>query len=70
MFKFLKKQLNIIAEKKLNPLQITHKCANRIKFINQKNNQNNKLRIFVENGGCNGFKASFSFDEKINENDM
>jgi iron-sulfur cluster insertion protein len=36
----------------------------------EENNPNNKLRVFVQGGGCSGFQYGFTFDEDVNEDDF
>lgn len=39
-------------------------------LIEEEENLELKLRVFVTGGGCSGFQYGFSFDEKQKENDM
>lgn len=36
----------------------------------EENNPNNKLRVFVQGGGCSGFQYGFTFDEEQAEDDF
>ncbi len=46
-------------------------AANKVKrLIEEENNPNLKLRIYVSGGGCSGFQYGFSFDEKVMEGDI
>jgi len=36
----------------------------------EENNPNNKLRVFVQGGGCSGFQYGFTFDEEQGEDDF
>lgn len=38
-------------------------------IINEENNPNIKLRVFVQGGGCSGFNYGFTLDEKQAEDD-
>ncbi|MBF0582644.1 MAG: iron-sulfur cluster insertion protein ErpA [Magnetococcales bacterium] len=38
-------------------------------LLQEENNPNLKLRIFVSGGGCSGFKYGFTFDEQQDETD-
>jgi len=52
-------------------MKFTEDAAAKAKhMIEQENNQNLKLRIYVAGGGCSGFQYGFSFDETVNEGDM
>lgn len=51
-------------------LNFTDAAANKVKnLIEEENNDNLKLRVFVSGGGCSGFQYGFTFDETINEGD-
>lgn len=39
-------------------------------LLAEENNQNLKLRMFVQGGGCSGFQYGFTFDEEANEDDF
>lgn len=44
---------------------------NAIQEITQYLDEDNKyLRVFVEGGGCSGFKYGFDFEEKMSEDDF
>ena len=52
------------------PIQVTDAAARRVKvLIEEEENNDLKLRVFVTGGGCSGFQYGFSFDEKINDGD-
>ena len=40
------------------------------KLIQEEGNLKLNLRVFITGGGCSGFKYGFTFDEKINDDDM
>lgn len=39
-------------------------------LLAEENNQNLKLRMFVQGGGCSGFQYGFTFDDQTNEDDF
>ena len=41
-----------------------------ISLLQEENNPDLKLRIFVSGGGCSGFKYGFTFDDKQDESDL
>ena len=48
----------------------TDAAAKKVKeLINEENNDNLKLRVFISGGGCSGFQYGFTFDENIQEGD-
>lgn len=52
------------------PLNFTNAAAQKVKgLIEEEQNDNLKLRVFVSGGGCSGFQYGFTFDEVINEGD-
>jgi len=52
-------------------LIFTDAAADKVKaLIEEENNPNLKLRIFITGGGCSGFQYGFTFDEAVNEDDF
>jgi iron-sulfur cluster insertion protein len=52
------------------PLLFTDSAANKVKeLIDEEGNNDLKLRVFVQGGGCSGFQYGFTFDELQNEDD-
>lgn len=52
------------------PIQMTEAAANRVRvLIEEEQNTELKLRVFVTGGGCSGFQYGFTFDEKLNDGD-
>lgn len=52
------------------PLDFTDDAAAKVKsLIEEENNPNLKLRVFISGGGCSGFQYGFTFDESINDGD-
>ncbi|ADC70918.1 MULTISPECIES: iron-sulfur cluster insertion protein ErpA [unclassified Thioalkalivibrio] len=53
-----------------NPLIFTDAAASKVKgLIEEENNENLKLRVFVSGGGCSGFQYGFTFDETVGDGD-
>ena len=50
-------------------LEFTDKAKNQIKKIT-KSEEKKYFRIAVQGGGCSGFKYNFSFDDKIEKDDI
>ncbi|MGB7298495.1 MAG: iron-sulfur cluster insertion protein ErpA [Burkholderiaceae bacterium] len=52
------------------PLVFTDSAAAKVKeLIEEEGNNELKLRVFVQGGGCSGFQYGFTFDEDVNEDD-
>lgn len=52
------------------PLIFTANAAAKVwELIQEEENFNLKLRVYVTGGGCSGFQYGFTFDEVINEDD-
>ena len=52
------------------PLLFTEAAALKVKeLIEEENNPDLKLRVFVSGGGCSGFQYGFTFDENLDEGD-
>lgn len=53
-----------------SPLVFTDAAATKVKgLIEEENNDNLKLRVFVSGGGCSGFQYGFTFDETVSDGD-
>lgn len=53
-----------------DPLLFTDAAAAKVKnLIEEEDNNNLKLRVFVTGGGCSGFQYGFTFDEDVNDGD-
>ena len=48
----------------------TKKAEEQIEKITSKTDSKKYFRISVKGGGCSGFKYDFSFDKKVNEEDL
>jgi iron-sulfur cluster insertion protein len=52
------------------PLLLTDAAAAKVKsLVEEEDNEDLKLRVFVTGGGCSGFQYGFTFDESVNEGD-
>ena len=53
------------------PINFSNKAASRVKIlIEEEENNNLMLRVFITGGGCSGFQYGFTFDESENEGDI
>ena len=51
-----------------SPLIFTDAAATKVKnLIDEEDNANLKLRVFVSGGGCSGFQYGFTFDETVSD---
>ena len=52
------------------PLDFTDSAAAKVtQLIDEENNPDLKLRVYVEGGGCSGFQYGFTFDEEQQDDD-
>lgn len=52
-------------------ITVTESASTKVRqLIEEEENQELKLRVFVTGGGCSGFQYGFTFDENQKENDM
>jgi iron-sulfur cluster insertion protein len=52
------------------PIVFTDAAAHKVgELIEEEDNQDLKLRVFISGGGCSGFQYGFTFDEKIEDGD-
>ena len=54
----------------INEINFSKKAGERINQLISKKPSGTFFRIAVKGGGCSGFKYDFSFDDKIEENDL
>jgi len=53
------------------PIEVTDSAVRKVqKLLEEEENPELKLRVFVTGGGCSGFQYGFSFDEKQNDGDL
>lgn len=51
-------------------MTFTDQAAGKVKtLIEEEENENLKLRVFVTGGGCSGFEYGFTFDEDMEDDD-
>ena len=54
-----------------NLLIFTDAAAKKVKsLIEEEDNPNLNLRVFITGGGCSGFQYGFTFDETVNQDDI
>ena len=52
------------------PIEFSDAAARKVKLlVQEEENPNLKLRVYVTGGGCSGFQYGFTFDEKVNDGD-
>lgn len=52
------------------PIEFSDAAARKVKsLVEEEENPNLKLRVYVTGGGCSGFQYGFTFDEEVNEGD-
>jgi len=52
------------------PLDFTTDAASKVaELIEEEDNADLKLRVYVQGGGCSGFQYGFTFDEEQQEDD-
>ncbi len=50
------------------PLTFSDAAATRVRtLIEEEENPQLKLRVYITGGGCSGFQYGFTFDESVNE---
>ena len=54
----------------IKKIEFTDRAKEQIKKIIKEDNLKKFFRISVKGGGCSGFKYNFSFDEKIDNEDI
>ena len=52
------------------PIVFTDAAASKVgELIQEEENPELKLRVFISGGGCSGFQYGFTFDEKVEDGD-
>jgi iron-sulfur cluster insertion protein len=52
------------------PLRLTARAAKRINLLKEQENTEARVRLAVHGGGCSGFNYAFSFDDRLNPDDL
>ncbi|MDX1654762.1 MAG: iron-sulfur cluster insertion protein ErpA [Candidatus Competibacteraceae bacterium] len=53
-----------------SPLIFTDSAARKVReLIDEEDNDNLMLRVFIQGGGCSGFQYGFTFDESVQDGD-
>jgi iron-sulfur cluster insertion protein len=61
---------DLLEESMPDPLLFTDAAASKVKeLIEEENNAELKLRVFVTGGGCSGFQYGFTFDDNVGDGD-
>lgn len=59
-----------VAEESFVTLVFTDSAANKVReLIEEEQNNDLKLRVYITGGGCSGFQYGFTFDENVEEGD-
>lgn len=59
-----------VAQEEFVSLIFTDAAANKVReLIEEEQNDQLKLRVYITGGGCSGFQYGFTFDENIEEGD-
>jgi len=54
-----------------DPIIFTDAAATKVlELLQDEENPNMMLRVFIQGGGCSGFSYGFAFEEEITEGDM
>lgn len=62
--------MSIVETQAPTPLFFTDAAANKVKqLVEEEENPNLKLRVYVTGGGCSGFQYGFTFDEDQADDD-
>lgn len=59
-----------VAEEQFVTLDFTDAAANKVRgLIEEEQNDQLKLRVYITGGGCSGFQYGFTFDEEVEDGD-
>ncbi|EED35068.1 iron-sulfur cluster assembly accessory protein [Luminiphilus syltensis NOR5-1B] len=54
-----------------NEIRLTDNAVRKVRtLVEDEENPNLKLRVFISGGGCSGFQYGFTFDENTADDDM
>lgn len=63
-------KMNAATQEFETPLAFTDAAAHKVReLLDEEDNHDLKLRVFVSGGGCSGFQYGFTFDENVEEGD-
>ena len=54
----------------IKEIKFTDKAIKQINYLLSQKDNSDFFRIAIKGGGCSGFKYDFSFDKKVNEEDL
>ncbi len=62
--------MSVVQQQMASPLFFSDSAVAKVReLIEEEDNPDLKLRVFVTGGGCSGFQYGFSFDENQDEDD-
>ncbi len=62
---------NLAVNEDASPIIFTENAVKKVReLIDEEGNNDLKLRVFINGGGCSGFQYGFTFDEITNEDDF
>lgn len=62
--------MSIEVQSAADPIHVTQSAAVKVKqLLQEEQNPDLKLRVYVTGGGCSGFQYGFKFDEEVFEGD-
>jgi len=69
-FLFLEAALSVVQQQIATPLFLSDSAVAKVReLVEEEENDQLKLRVFVTGGGCSGFQYGFSFDENQDDED-
>ncbi|MCK5881697.1 MAG: iron-sulfur cluster insertion protein ErpA [Sinobacterium sp.] len=63
--------MTVVTSFEPTPLSFTNQAAEKVReLVEEEENPELKLRVFVTGGGCSGFQYGFTFDELTQDDDI